>query len=410
MKRIGAFILSLSLVAALILSCGVLYARYVATPTEEPSRVVLDSLDVDPQLVRDIFANLPTSRELVYRNYLRDSLAELERRKNRVFTIACVGDMVLGVNYPDNAPLLPVHDGAHLFDDVRNYLVDADIAAGNLEGLLLDRGGEVRIVHDPKYAYFFRMPERYIKHFIDAGFDFLSVANNHLRDFGEEGVRRTLDILEGSGIAYAGLQGRCETAVVERDGVRFGFAAFAPFIDMCDIYDFELVDELISRLRNEQKCDVVIVTHHGGAEGSAAYRVTRQGEFYGGVHRGNVYEFSHRCVDAGADLVFGHGPHVVRGMELYRDKLIAYSLGNFCTPYMVNIRGRNGYAPILLVELRADGTFMGGRVISARQTTRTGPKRDAEKVVIKELQAISKLDFPESNLVITDDGELSIKE
>ena len=155
-----------------------------------------------------------------------------QTKANRTVSIACVGDMFLGLNYPSDAPLLPVHDGAHLFDDVKSYLEGADIAAGNLEGLLLDKGGTVRKVNDPKYAYFFRMPERYINHFVNAGFDFLSVANNHLRDFGEVGIQSTLDILERSGIAYAGLKGRCEIDILERDGVRYGFCAFAPFIDM----------------------------------------------------------------------------------------------------------------------------------------------------------------------------------
>lgn len=329
-------------------------------------------------------------------------------KADRTVTIACVGDMVLGVNYPDNAPLLPVHDGAHLFDDVKPILQGADIAAGNLEGLLLDKGGTVRVVRDPKYAYFFRMPERYIKHFVDAGFDFLTVANNHLRDFGEEGIRSTLRILENSGIAYAGLKGRCEVDILERDGVRYGFCAFAPFIDMCDIDDFTLVDRLITKLRKEHHCDLVIVTHHGGAEGSTAYRVTRQSEFGGGCKRGNVYTFSHRCVDAGADLVFGHGPHVVRGMEVYKGKLIAYSLGNFCTPYKVNISGRMGYAPILLVELSTAGEFRGGRIISATQPQRTGPKLDKSGIVIREIRNLSHLDFPESKLRIAEDGTLSI--
>lgn len=410
MKLKSRFSLYMIVAVAMIVSCGVLYAHYVEGSTTVHGVQAIDSLDINPEMMRDIVASLPTARELIRRDEIRDSLQRAEMRKNRVVSIACVGDMVLGVNYPDDQPLLPVNDGRNLFDDVKEYLVNADIAAGNLEGLLLDRGGVVRKVRDPKYAYFFRMPERYINHFVDAGFDFLSVANNHLRDFGEEGIRSTLSILDRSGIAYAGLRGRCETAVVERDGVRYGFAAFAPFIAMCDIHDFELVDELIAKLREEDKCDIVIVTHHGGAEGSAAYRVTRQGEFFGGGHRGNVYDFSHRCIDAGADLVFGHGPHVVRGMELYKGKLIAYSLGNFCTPYMVNIRGRNGYSPLLIVELSVDGEFRGGRVISATQTTRTGPKRDSAKIVIRELQHISRLDFPESKLRIDSDGYLFVVE
>jgi hypothetical protein len=86
---------------------------------------------------------------------------------------------------------------------VREYLINADFTAGNLESLLLDKGGQCRTVRDPKYAYFFRSPERYVNHFLNAGFDFLCIANNHLRDFGEAGVVSTMRVLDQAGIAYA---------------------------------------------------------------------------------------------------------------------------------------------------------------------------------------------------------------
>ena len=350
--------------------------------------------------------SIPTYEEI----RRQDSIRLAQERLEREVTIACVGDMVLGVNYPDDAPLLPVHDGAHLFDDVREYLVGADLAVGNLECLLLDKGGVCRVVRDPKYAFFFRSPERYVNHFVAAGFDFLSIGNNHLRDFGEEGVVSTMRVLDKAGIAYAGLKNRAELTVVERDGVRYGLCAFAPFKEMCDIDDYDLVRENIRKLREDYACDLVIVSHHGGAEGASASRVTRKSEWFGGGKRGNVYEFSHLCIDSGADLVFGHGPHVVRGMEIYKGKIIAYSLGNFCTPYMMNIKGKCGYAPILTVRLTVAGEFRSGAIISATQTTRTGPKRDAERVVVKEIRTLSRLDFPESKLVIADDGTLSVAE
>ena len=386
-----------------------------ATITKAPNGVVAlsDSLILGEDFaVRylDALESVPTHRELQCQRREADSLAAVERWLSRDITIACVGDMMLGTNYPDGAPRLPIKDGAHLFDDVREYLVSADIAVGNLEGVLLNRGGTVRTVKDEKYAFFFRMPERYINHFKAAGFDFLSIANNHQRDFGDEGLRSTLRVLKNSGIGYAGVRNRCELWVMERDGVKYGFCAFAPFLLMCDIHDYNLARKLIKQLREEHKCDIVIVSHHGGAEGSDAYRVPREREFFGGGYRGNVYDFAHVCVDAGADLVYGHGPHVVRGMELYKGKLIAYSLGNFCTPYGMNIRGRNGYAPILLVNLSTSGEFRGGRIISATQTTRTGPKRDSAQVVVREIQRLSRMDFPESKLRIDDDGYLYVVE
>ena len=396
--------------AVMICSCGVIYSYASRThlATASAGDLYADSLVLYGERLADYFAE-PKQIMTYAEAHRRDSLERVEQRLSREVTLACVGDMVLGVNYPDNAPLLPVDDGAHLFDDVRDCLVSADLTLGNLECLLLDKGGEHRYVRDQRYAFFFRSPERYVNHFLAAGFDFLSIGNNHLRDFGEVGVVSTMRVLDNAGIAYAGLKERAEWCVVEREGVRYGICAFSPFEEMCDIHDFDLVSSTIERLRHEEHCDLVIVTHHGGAEGASATRVTRDDEWFGGGPRGNVYDFSHVAVDAGADLVFGHGPHVVRGMEIYKGKIIAYSLGNFCTPYMMNIKGRCGYAPVLRVRLNLRGEFLGGEIISATQTTRTGPKRDAGRVVVKEIQTLSRLDFPESDLVIADDGTLSVR-
>ena len=384
------YLIFIILLVAACTCCSVIYARIAhqdehITPSADTIPVCDTVLSLDSITLPDTLVVIDTVREV---------------------TIACVGDMVLGINYPSNAQRLPIHDGAHLFDQVLPYLKNADFTAGNLECLLLDKGGKCRTVRDPKYAFFFRSPERYVHHFVNAGFDFLSIANNHLRDFGEEGVISTMRVLDQAGIAYAGLRERAEIAIVERDGIRYGICAFAPFIDMCDIYDFQHVTHNIQLLRQQHQCDIVIVTHHGGAEGVAATRVTRQDEFFGGGRRGNVYNFSHHCIDAGADLVFGHGPHVVRGMELYKGKLIAYSLGNFCTPYSVYIKGICGYAPILLVTLTTQGDFCGGKIVSARQIDRTGPKLDSTNIVVKEIQRLSQLDFPESPLIIHNDGTL----
>lgn len=327
----------------------------------------------------------------------------------RLCRIACVGDMVLGLNYPDDSPAFAEDDGAKLLDHVREYLVSADIAVGNLEGVLLDGGGEPKCVRDERYLHLFRMPERYAAHLAAAGFDVMTIANNHARDFGIEGLESTLRTLEASGVAAVGVEDMCETAVVERDSVRYGFCGFAPNRAMCNIHDYALAERLIGELRREHRCDIVVVTFHGGAEGAEHCHVPRSVEEYAGEKRGNVYEFAHRCIDAGADLVFGHGPHVVRGMELYRGRLIAYSLGNFCTPYGVSKQGRSGYAPVLCVDVTADGEFAGGEIVSAVQVGRSGPVIDGACRAAKEMKRLSREGFPESRLVIDDDGKLSVR-
>lgn len=341
-----------------------------------------------------------------HRAYI-DSLANISPEPEpRVLRIACVGDMMLGVNYP--TPRLAANDGRNLLDAVRSYLVDADLALGNLEGVLLDKGGVPRYGPDAKNAHMFRMPQRYAHRFAEAGFDFLSMANNHTLDFGAQAINSTMRSLDAAGIAYAGVQNMCEYAIVERDGVRYGLCAFAPNALMCNMNDLALGERIVKKLRNEHKCDIVIVSIHGGAEGPTAYRVTRKMEKFLDYNRGNVYAFAHRCIDAGADLVYGHGPHVVRGMELYKGKLIAYSLGNFCTPFGMNLGGRCGYAPVLIVEITPEGEFCGGRIVPALQGYGSGPRLDTSGMVIREIKTLSRKDFPESKLVVGDDGELSV--
>lgn len=110
--------------------------------------------------------------------------------------------------------------------------------------------------------------------------------------------------------------------------------------------------------------DVVIVSFHGGAEGENALHVTGMKEMFAGENRGNVREFAHQAVEAGADLVIGHGPHVLRAMEVYRKKLIAYSLGNFLTYGMFNLKGPNGTGAILQVRIDSEtGGFLSGRIV-----------------------------------------------
>lgn len=125
-----------------------------------------------------------------------------------------------------------------------------------------------------------------------------------------------------------------------------------------------------------------------------------------GERRGNVAEFAHAAIDAGADIVYGHGPHVNRAIELYNDRLIMYSLGNFCTPYKMNISGISGYAPIIEVRVDDKGAFEDGVIHPFIQQKGVGPRKDTSGVVIRNLRRLSSEDFPASPLIITDDGEI----
>ena len=329
-----------------------------------------------------------------------------KNNKKSTFTIIGVGDIMLGSNYPSES-LLPNND-ANILQNTQDILKNADITVGNLEGTLFDSGGNSKSCNNPNVCYVFRMPSRYGKYLKEAGFDYLSLANNHSNDFGEIGIKETIKNLDNLGIKYSGIKKIAENTILEQDGKKIGFVSFSPNSATVNINDYKYVKKLITELKS--KTDIVIVMFHGGAEGAGAEHITRKNEIFHGENRGNVYEFAHFAVDSGADIIFGQGPHVTRAVELYKNKFISYSGGNFATFGKINISGSMGIAPIFKIKIDDNGNFVSGEIISVRQTYKSlGPFVDSEKLAIKKVISLSKADFPNGNgLSITDDGKILI--
>lgn len=321
----------------------------------------------------------------------------------KTFSIVGVGDMMLGTNYPSPS-YLPANGGKDLLSDVEGILQNADVTFGNLEGTLIEKGRMSKRCNDPSKCYAFRSPESYADHFSNAGFDLLSLANNHSGDFGPEGRLRTKALLEERNIKYAGLAGTDETAVFEKDGVKYGFCAFAPNSGTCDVRNLSRAQQIVRQLA--EATDIVIVSFHGGAEGVRNQTVPKRTETFYGENRGNVYAFAHAVIDAGADIVFGHGPHVTRAVELYQDRFIIYSLGNFCTYGRFSLSGAAGIAPIISLEVDENGAFLQGQITPIYQGKTHGPKIDPQKRAISKLIELTKADFPETPLQIEADGTI----
>ena len=389
-----------------VLSFGLLTGctrRAVGPSVDEaivPLQLVLAKAETVAPLTHVKLATLPTLRSPI------SAFPTVKPRPRGTFTLVAVGDMMLGTNYPE-PKYLPPGDGSQILAPMLDELRSADVTVGNLEGTLLDEGGTPKRCGNPKACYAFRSPEAYARHFGDAGFDFLSLANNHSGDFGPEGRATTKRRLDEQGIAYAGLMGTDEIAYRTIDGRRLAFVAFAPNSGTVDVRDIPRAERLVRDA--SANADVVIVSFHGGAEGPDAQHVTRATEEYYKEDRGNVYAFAHAVVDAGADIVVGHGPHVTRGMELYNDRLIAYSLGNFATYGRFNLRGPAGIAPLLRVTLDDDGRFVSGRAVSIYQTKPTGPMLDERHRAARLVRQLSRADFPESPLLVDEDGTLRVR-
>ncbi|TAD99506.1 MAG: CapA family protein [Bacteroidetes bacterium] len=331
------------------------------------------------------------------------SFLAFAQKKN--ISVIGVGDMMLGTNYPD-ANYLPPNKGNDLLAPVESILKDADITFGNLEGSVLDKGGAVKSCSDPAKCYAFRMPEYLLDNLTKAGFDLLSVANNHVGDFGNEGRDNMVKVLKEKGFAFAGLSS-IPSVSFEKDGVKYGFCAFAPNSGTMDIRDIAGAVKIVKELAS--KNDIVIVSFHGGAEGASHQHVTKKTENFLGENRGNVYDFAHQVIDAGADIVFGHGPHVTRAVELYKNRFIAYSMGNFCTYKRFNLKAESGLAPIIKVNIDSEGNFLSGKITPIVQPHPGGVQLDSQKRVIAIMQKLTKADFPDTKISISDEGEISIK-
>ncbi|MDP6675225.1 MAG: CapA family protein [Gammaproteobacteria bacterium] len=302
-------------------------------------------------------------------------------------TVAAAGDIMLGTDFPENR--LPDDDGQSLLAEVAPLFSSANIAFGNLEGVLMDGGEPVKTCKDPSACYLFRTPARYARHLANAGFTVMSLANNHARDFGEAGRTASMASLDAVGIRHSGRIG--DIAIWPDGKIKTALIAFAPFTNSYPMLDLDVARNEIAKLK--ERVDLIIVSFHGGAEGTDAAYVPFASETYFGENRGNVVEFSHAMIDAGADLVIGHGPHVPRALETYNGRLIAYSLGNFATYYGISINADKGLAPILIATVDGNGQFVSGEIVSAIQLRPFGLRLDENHQAYERIWELTEQDF-----------------
>ncbi len=326
-------------------------------------------------------------------------------KNNEPITIVGVGDIMMGSPYPNDSRM-PPNDGADLFKEFTPILSAADIAFGNLEGPIVDSGSSGKCRPGSTRCFAFRSPTRYGKYLKEAGFDVMSVANNHAGDFGYEGRASTQKVLDEQGIKYAGsLEPAATIAYLTAKGKKVAFIAFGHNNGMPSINDLDGARRLVTEAA--KNADIVVVSFHGGAEGTNAQHVPQRNEIFLRENRGNLPLFARTVIDAGADLILGHGPHVMRGMELYKDRLVMYSLGNFCTYGWFQLAGETALTAALEVKLAPDGKFLGGKFHSGRQEGRGIPVLDPTNAGLKTVRSLSEADFAANAPKIADDGTIT---
>ena len=284
-------------------------------------------------------------------------------KPSQAFVVAAVGDLTLSGRAAGNTrvmqPFAPV-------------LRAADLALANLEGAITEREESLK-PFIPGRSYPFRFPAGAAAQLAGLGFDVLSVANNHSNDYGPEGMSDTMVSLAQVGVAATGLAG--EFALGQWAGRRVAVLAFSPYGRHNNLTQLTQAAALVRKAK--QQADLVVVTFHGGAEGDAGAVLSGAAEMYVGEDRGNPRAFAQAVVAAGADLVLGHGPHVLRPLECVQGKLVAYSLGNFVSAGGLSVRNLANVSAVLEVALhRQTGDMQALRLWPATFNARRLPVPD----------------------------------
>jgi hypothetical protein len=312
------------------------------------------------------------------------------------FSLGWVGDIALSRHYG-----LPPDGGRTLFRGVTKTLRSTDITVGNMEGTF-GSGGASKCGAGSTNCFAFQAPSSYAGVLGRAGFDLMNVANNHALDFGPTGQRQTLAALKRRRIANTGRPG--EITVRRVNGLRVAFVGFAPYSWAASLKNIPAAEILVRRA--DRKADVVVVLMHAGAEGADKVHTPRGNETAFGENRGNTRGFAHAVVRAGADLVLGSGPHVVRGMERFRGRLIAYSLGNFLGYHTFSTGGVLSLSGILTVRVSAKGRPVGGRWASVRLVGPGVPRRDRSRQSARLVRSLSRQDFGGGAFPMSSSGRL----
>ncbi|MEO8199262.1 MAG: CapA family protein [Gemmatimonadota bacterium] len=327
------------------------------------------------------------------------------------------GDINLGTStLPDG---IPPDSGRGLLRQV-DSLLTGNLVIGNFEGVLADTGTSTKCDLPPSRrrppagtiarrpnCYAFMTPTMLAPRLADAGFTHLNLANNHAQDLGLAGRMSTESTLRNLGLKVYGPQGEITIDTV-RSGDRLtiiGVIGFTTYPFANNLLDIDASTAVVDSLK--RLVDIVVVTFHGGAEGAGAQNVPVGPEYLGKEPRGDLRTWARAVIDAGASIVVGHGPHVLRGIEFYRGRPIAYSLGNFVTYRGFNLEGPLGITAIFRVELTGNGGFTTGHIHPLRQPPRLGPRPDPAGAAIGLMQRLSREDFGAGAARIAPDGTVS---
>jgi hypothetical protein len=345
------------------------------------------------------------------------SLAQ-EVEQPRPIRVCAGGDVTLGTNLDPKWPRMAEQrlraqfglsaDPVSLVAPLRSLFSDADVVLLNVEMAIGSGRFTPKCTKKSKNCFAFRgepSAAPAIRSIGDSSAVVVgNVANNHARDAGDEGVDSTIAHLTRARVLVAGAD-TLATPIMLRDGSTLAVLGFYTSTETPDVRDLAAVRRHVARA--VEMYGTVVVTAHIGAEGAAAQRTGDSTEYFlaSRIDRGNPVAFANAALDAGAALVVGHGPHVLRAAEWRDDRLVLYSIGNLAT-----------YGPFNLLEPMNRGVvacadLLGRQIIGAelRPTLQISPGvvvRDPGRRALTLIDSLSALDFPMTGVRVDAWGEL----
>jgi hypothetical protein len=315
-----------------------------------------------------------------------------------VIRIVWGGDLTLG-----SALGQPPRAGWPLLAPLASTLIAADVAAVNYEGTFGPGGASKCARPAAPNCFAFQAPARNARSLARAGIDVVNHANNHAFDYGPAGWHATRAALAAARVAATGAPG--EITTLRHGGKAIAFIGFSTYPWTAPMSDDAAVRALVTTAAKHS--DIVVAFFHAGAEGADRTHVPLGPERAFGEDRGDSRRFAHVAIDAGADLVLGSGPHVLRGIELYRHRLIAYSLGNLAGYHNFNTAGLSGLSALLSITVTPDGRFAGAHIHPLTLDAGGLPHPDPRGRATALIRQLTLADFVGGGLRIDPDGRVS---
>lgn len=280
------------------------------------------------------------------------------------FRVLGVGDMV----FSEDAKLNQIG-----FQNFVSEYKNNNFVFGNLEGVITTKKVS-RKKYIPGRSYAFRFPPETARLLKDSGFHAVTLANNHALDFGDDGLAEGVTFLKDAGVTPSGDQ-KGAYQIISIGGKRIALLGFGFYSYQNSVLDIEAAETLIKSAKDES--DLVIVSMHGGTEGEGAIYLKDGPEFFLNEPRGDLRKFSQKAIAAGADIIFGHGPHVVRGAECIDGKPVIYSVGNYVSAGGLSVKNLSAAATLSEFIYDDNLNFIGLRLLPVSYDGNKFPQYDS---------------------------------